>query len=143
MGNKTHYFRGVPLVFVPYLFERKEEMKNGAISYRQVNYWLENALPGVDCGEEIDCIWFLENEKYTARQVPASEYVLIEKSIYYTRTGQAELHRYEPDGIKVYRYLSVPQKDGEKTLCFGHEMFGPAGAPYPVCRVDNDEEVTA
>lgn len=38
-------------------------------------------------------------------------------------------------------YLMSPTPNGIKAFCFGHDWFENMTAPYPVYRVDNDEEV--
>lgn len=38
-------------------------------------------------------------------------------------------------------HLGHPMPEGEKCYCFGHDWFETNVAPYPVFRVDNDEEV--
>jgi hypothetical protein len=40
-------------------------------------------------------------------------------------------------------YLMSPTSSGEKGFCFSHDWFDDMKAPYPVYRVDNDEEVHA
>jgi hypothetical protein len=85
------------------------------------------------CVEAIGSVY--EEEGYKATQSDDDGDIFIEKSPFYTRA------QFCSPCAPGAGYLMNPCPDGPKTYCFGHDWFEDEKAPYPVYRVENDEEV--
>ena len=86
-----------------------------------------------DCGSG----FYLDDGEYKASQSQDDTDIFILKSPYYTHA------QFCSPCAPGAGHLGTPCEDGPKTYCFGHDWFEDNKAPYPVFRVDNDEEVLA
>lgn len=76
-----------------------------------------------------------DSDGYIATQSGGDTDIFIMRSPYYTRA------RFCSPCAPGACHLENPTEDGERAYCFGHDWFEDELAPYPVYRVDNDEQV--